>query len=85
MTSRIEPQAVVDLVEEYVRKELSDAEKYENRDLLDESGIYSLHSLAADAYAKGYEDATRAVERREDGIRRRWQERYLRDEGNRHD
>lgn len=51
---RIEPRGVIDLVEQYVRSELSDAKKYSNRTPLDESGIWSLHQLAAKIYAFGY-------------------------------
>lgn len=47
---------VVSLVEEYVWRELNDAEKYENSELLDESGIWSLHRLAAEIYGKGFRD-----------------------------
>ena len=52
----IEPASVVQTVERYVDAELADVNKYENRSLLDESGIYSLHLLAADIY-QAVEDA----------------------------
>lgn len=55
------PQTVVHAVEEYVYKELSDKQKYENREPLDESGIWSLHRLAARIYAMGF-DAGGAIE-----------------------
>lgn len=51
---RILTAEVVQMVEEYVYKELSDAEKYENRSPLDESGIWSLHALAAEIYAAAF-------------------------------
>lgn len=63
--SRIEPQAVVAAVEDYVTTELNDAARYENRQPLDESGVYSLHVLAARVYALGWDDAERAVVERE--------------------
>lgn len=47
-------QAVVQAVEDYVYKELSDREKYDNRTPLDESGIWSLHRVAARIYAMGF-------------------------------
>lgn len=55
------PATVVQQVEEYVYKELSDAEKYDNSSPLDESGIWSLHRLAARIYAAGF-DAGERVE-----------------------
>lgn len=54
MGDRIEPSEVVRAVEAYVGKELSDARQYSNREPLDESGIWSLHRLAAEVYAMGY-------------------------------
>jgi hypothetical protein len=53
---QIVTREVVDMVEEYVYKELSDAEKYDNRTPLDESGIWSLHRLVAKAYMIGWRD-----------------------------
>ena len=59
---RIEPPDVVMAVEQYVSRELSDAEKYENRTPLDESGIWSLHALAARIYAMGWEGGERSTD-----------------------
>ena len=53
-TPQIEPREVVELVDSYVDEELHDRQKYTNREPLDESGVYSLHLLAADIYALGY-------------------------------
>ena len=64
MSNPIEPPAVVKDVEQYVRTELSDATKYENRTPLDESGIYALHALAAGIYALGFADGEFAAEQR---------------------
>lgn len=64
MSRPIEPLAVVQHVEQYVDRELQDAEKYDNRDLLDESGIWSLHELAAKIYAQGYADGQAAESER---------------------
>lgn len=57
----VEPLAIAQEVERYVDGEFRDAENYSNRDLLDESGVYSLHSLAARIYQRGFNDG-RAVE-----------------------
>lgn len=65
MPTPIEPSDVVAAVEGYVARELSDAVQYENRAPLDESGIYSLHSLAADVYARGFADGAHAAHTRE--------------------
>jgi hypothetical protein len=51
-----EPQPVAQEVDHYLYGEFSDAEKHSNRDLLDESGIWSLHRLAAHIYAMGFRD-----------------------------
>ena len=69
--SRIEPDSVVSAVEQYVRAELRDADRFSNRTPLDESGIYSLHALAARIYALGWEDGERATDRRSHGLMER--------------
>lgn len=61
---RIEPTYIVDLVEAYVHKELTDSGEYSNRRPLDESGVFSLHRLAAEIYAGGYQDGERSEARR---------------------
>lgn len=55
----IEPPEVIQAVEFYIEQELSDAAKYDNRAPFDESGIWSLHQLARDIYARGVDDGTR--------------------------
>lgn len=57
----IEPLAVAQSVDSYVDGEHRDAAKYSNREILDESGVYSLHELAARIYQLGFNDG-RAVE-----------------------
>jgi hypothetical protein len=57
--TRVVTAEVVQMVEEYIRSELSDAEKYDNRTPLDESGIWSLHALSARIYARGFDDGER--------------------------
>jgi len=52
----IEPVGVAQMVDGYINSELEDAHRYENRDVLDEEGIYGLHALAARIYAQGFED-----------------------------
>lgn len=69
--ARIEPLPVVELVEAYVYSELQDAKRYDNRTPLDDSGIFSLHRLAAEIYAAGYADGERAESRREGANRLR--------------
>jgi hypothetical protein len=71
---RIEPPEVVQLVESYAEKELADARKYENSTPLDESGIWSLHRLAAAIYALGYEAGERTEAARNQGARYRHRE-----------
>lgn len=57
--NHIEPTEVIQLVEHYVDRELRDAEQYTNRTPLDESGVWSLHQLARDVYARGVQDGVR--------------------------
>lgn len=66
---RIEPPQVVQAVESYVSKALHDAENYSNSTPLDESGVWSLHTLAAEIYALGWKDGEAAEARRHDGER----------------
>lgn len=73
--ARILPAQLVQAVEMWVDRELDAAEKYDNREPLDESGIFSLHRLAAEVYAAGFEDGDRAATERHHGERRRARER----------
>lgn len=82
MGARIEPREVVAAVEAYVSSELSDASRYTNRSLLDESGVWSLHRLAADVYALGWEAGERAQAERDNQQRRRDRERAVGDGSN---
>lgn len=75
MTYPIEPAAVVQAVDRYVRNELHDARHYDNRSPLDESGVYSLHLLAAEIYALAWDEATRAAEFRVNAMRTRGDDR----------
>jgi hypothetical protein len=67
----IEPASVVALVETYVRQELANVARYENRQPLDESGIYSLHCLASEIYMAGIQDGEAAANARTSGRRER--------------
>lgn len=78
---RLEPSEVLNAVEEYVYSQLSDARKYDNREPLDESGVWSLHKLAADVYAMGWEAGERAQAERDRHQARRNQERADEAEG----
>lgn len=68
------PSNVVALVEQYVHSELDNAKKYENRDPLDESGIWSLHRLASEIYAAGFNDGVRVEDERGRGQFQRFRE-----------
>lgn len=71
---RIEPQDIIQMVESYVGKELNDAEKFVNREPFDNSGVWSLHALAARIYARGFEDGEQAESERGNAQRRRERE-----------
>lgn len=77
MTPRIVPARLADGIEAYVHKELSDAERYENSEPLDEDGVYGIYTLVAEAYAAGYEDGMVSEARRQSARRQRDRERAL--------
>lgn len=52
----IEPFEVARIVEDYVDAQFLAAEKFTNRELLDDSGVYDLHTLAGRIYAVGFRD-----------------------------
>jgi hypothetical protein len=56
------PADLVAEVERYVDGELADARKYDNREPLDDSGVWSLHRLIASAYQRGYDDGQRSAD-----------------------
>jgi hypothetical protein len=70
----VEPLTVAEVVENYVESELRDEAKYENRKPLDESGVWSLHALAARIYAQGWFDGRRAADMHARGQRLRLKE-----------
>lgn len=53
---RVEPAAAALMVEELVDVQHRDVAKYENRDHLDESAVFDLHTLAAHLYAPGFNE-----------------------------
>lgn len=65
--NRIVTPQVVQLVDDYANRELEQARRYDNRQPLDESGIYSLQMLAAKIYALGYNDGENVAAHRERG------------------
>src|SRR5450631_2553861 len=67
----VEPKEIVDLVERFVNDEHDDDRKYTNRTPLDESGVWTLHQLAAEIYALGFDDCSRTEEARQRGRRGR--------------
>lgn len=71
----VEPPAVVELIEGFVDDEHRDNARYDNRTLLDDSGVFSLHRAAAQIYAMGYRDGEMAQSARDRGDRRRERER----------
>jgi len=70
----IETFAVAELVEQYVSDQNRDAVKYSNRELLDESGIYDLHTLAAHIYTLGFNEGARV-----EGLRKNEQRQRIRE------
>ena len=69
------PIAVVEAVDRYIGDEFRDAAKFSNREVLDDSGAYSLHGVAAEVYARGYQDGRMAERQRANGERQRERDR----------
>ena len=69
--SIIEPREVAEAVERYVAEELANVAKYENRKPLDDSAVWSLHRLAANLFALGFEAGEQVAEVRARGQRDR--------------
>ena len=66
---RVMPVQVAQLVNGYAASELADSRKYSNRQPLDDSGIFSLHRLAAEIYAAGFTAGEQVAEERHHGER----------------
>lgn len=75
------PREVAELVERYVDKALTSAQKYANSSPLDESGVYELHRLAAQILAVGFDLGEQVTEIRNRGQRAREQQALLRASG----
>jgi hypothetical protein len=72
MTERpVEPFAIARLVESYVDDETRSAAKYTNRSPLDDSGVYSLHVIAARIFALGFHEGVQAEGWRQQSMRSR--------------
>lgn len=69
------PIAVVELVDRFIEGEHRDAHRFTNREVLDDSGAYSLHGTAADVYARGYQDGRMAERARSNNERQRERDR----------
>jgi hypothetical protein len=70
----VEPFAVAQMVEQYVSSEHRDVGKYANRELLDDSGVYDLHTLASAVYALGFNEGVTTEGWRQNEMRRRERE-----------
>lgn len=70
----IEPFEIVSLVDRYVDQELREVDRYENREPLDEGGVWTLHRLAAEIYAQGFRAGESAASMREAARRSRAKE-----------
>lgn len=68
------PPTVVNAVENYVSESHRNAARYDNLELLDDSGVYSLHALAARIYAEGFSDGENVQRLRDQGQRLRERE-----------
>lgn len=71
MSSRIVSPAVVNAVERYIDEELDAVAKFDNRELLDDSGAWNLHVLAATIYAIGFENGEAVAMEKDRCSRRR--------------
>jgi len=65
------PADLVLEVEMWADKQIEDSINFVNREPLDESGIFTLHRLAASIYARGWGDGARAEGERLRGVGRR--------------
>jgi hypothetical protein len=74
-----EPRRIAALVEDYVDRAHDHAAKYDNSTPLDESGVWSLHELAATIYEAGFADGAAVQGIREQGLRQRRRDAEARD------
>lgn len=72
--SHIEPVAIAQMVDAFITTQIEEAHRYDNREVLDESGAYGLHALAASIYGKGFEEGAAAQYWKDNAQRRRAQD-----------
>jgi hypothetical protein len=72
--AHIETPEVAKAVEEFIASEHRDAARFDNKSVLDESGEWDLHRLAARLYEIGYRDGRFAGEEIERARRMRRRE-----------
>lgn len=72
--AHIETPEVAQAVEEFISSEHREAAKFDNKAVLDESGEWDLHRLAARIYEIGYRDGRFASEQIEQARRMRRKE-----------
>ncbi|QPZ39715.1 hypothetical protein [Paramicrobacterium chengjingii] len=65
------PIEVVEIIDRFIEREHDAARKFTNREVLDESGAYSLHEAASSVYARAYHDGRMAERARTNGERQR--------------
>jgi hypothetical protein len=56
-----EPRDVIQMIDDFIDAEHHDAIRWDNRSVLDESGVLGLHRLAAHIYAIGVQDGETAA------------------------
>lgn len=70
----VEPFEVARLVDQYADDQHLAASKYTNSEPLDESGIYTLHNVAARIYALGFKEGQQVQNWRDSAERSRKQD-----------
>lgn len=71
VSDTVEPREIVDMVDRWIDGEISSALRWDNKELLDEDGAYTLHRLAAGIYAAGWTGGSSATQERLWAQRRR--------------
>jgi hypothetical protein len=69
------PIEVVEIIDRYIDNEHRDAQKFSNREVLDDSGAYALHDAVSRVYARAYHDGRMAERARNNGERQRARDR----------
>lgn len=78
---RVEPSDVVEAVEQWITHALNASAKYSNHELLGADDAFTLHRLAAEVYAIGWEHGERAEARRQSAQRYRDRDRLAASSG----